>query len=375
MTQRLPPSLTPLDAALAALLRGVDPLAPVELPLSEAVGCIAAGTPLVAAHPPRDIAAADGWALRANDLVGASSYSPLPLTEAPAWVEAGDAMPNLCDCVLDSDAVDASGPLVQVLAESAPGEGVRRAGSDVAERMPVAAEGHPISPAALLLARVAGLDRLSVRRPRLRIVNVSGASVTMHMIADIARAAGLDVQTSQAGAGDAASIVEALDLTCNLTCNLTCDLVVTIGGSGVGRRDAAVTALTQRGHVLAHGLALQPGRTVAVGRLGQVPLVALPGSPDHALAAWLALVLPLIDRLSGRRPRRPVTLPLGRKIASSVGIAEIALLAEEHRAWTPLAIGEWPLQAIARADAWLLIPAGHEGFAAGAPVDAYLMGQ
>jgi molybdopterin molybdotransferase len=99
----------------------------------------------------------------------------------------------------------------------------------------------------------------------------------------------------------------------------------------------------------------------------------LPGSPDHALAAWLALVLPLVDRLSARQPRRQVALPLARKIASSVGIAEIALLAEEHHAWMPLAVGDWSLQAIARADAWLLIPASHEGFAAGEPVDAYLM--
>jgi molybdopterin biosynthesis enzyme len=365
MTQRLPPSLTPLDDALAALLRGVDPLAPMALPLTEVAGCIAAGTPLLAAYPPRDIAAADGWALRANDLVGASSYSPLPLTKAPTWVESGEAMPDGCDCVLDADAVDASGPLLLVLAEGVPGQGVRRAGGDGAGRMPVVAEGCPVSPAALLLARVAGLDRLDVRRPRLCIVNVPGATVTMHMVADIARAAGLDVQTREAGARDAASIAAALDL--------TCDLVVTIGGSGVGRRDAAMTALTQRGHVFAHGLALLPGRTAAVGRLEEVPVVALPGSPDHALAAWLALVLPLIDRLSARRPRRQVTLPLGRKIASSVGIAEIALLAEEHRAWMPLAVGEWPLHAMARADAWLLIPAGREGFAAGAPVDAYLM--
>jgi molybdopterin biosynthesis enzyme len=134
-----------------------------------------------------------------------------------------------------------------------------------------------------------------------------------------------------------------------------------------------VTALARRGDVIAHGIALQPGRTAAVGRLGQVPVIALPGAPDHAIAAWLALVLPLVDRLSARRPRRQLTLPLARKIASSVGIAEIALLAEEHRAWMPLAVGEWPLQAVARADAWLLIPASDEGFAAGTPVDAYLM--
>jgi molybdopterin biosynthesis enzyme len=210
------------------------------------------------------------------------------------------------------------------------------------------------------------VDRLSVRRPRLRIVNVPGATATAHMIAGIARAAGLDVKAFEAAARDDASIADMLDAS-------SCDLLLIVGGSGVGRRDAAVTALARRGDMIAHGMALQPGRTAAIGRLGKVPVVALPGSPDHALAVWFALVLPLVDRLSARRPRRQVTLPLARKIASSVGIAEIALLAGEHHAWMPLAVGEWPFQAIAGADAWLIIPASHEGFAAGAPVDAYLM--
>ncbi|UPJ68099.1 molybdopterin-binding protein [Bradyrhizobium sp. 191] len=366
MTQHLPPSLTPLETALAALLRGVDPVAPVEVPCAEAIGCIAAGTPLLAAYPSRDIAAADGWALSANDLVGASSYSPLPLTGVPVWVEAGDAMPAGSDCVLDADAVEVSGPLAQVLAEGVPGQGVRRAGSDIANGTPAGAEGHPVGAADLLMARVTGLEKLGVRRPRLHIVNVPGATATMHMVAGLTRAAGLDVETRQARARDEASIADVLDAS-------SCDLLLMIGGSGVGRQDAAITALARRGAVLAHGLALQPGRTAAVGRLGQVPVVALPGSPDHALAAWLALVLPLADRLSARRPRRRVTLPLARKVASDVGIAEIALLAGEHRAWMPLAVGEWPLQAIARADAWLLIPASHEGSAAGTPVDAHLL--
>ncbi|WP_409190129.1 molybdopterin-binding protein [Bradyrhizobium sp. RDM4] len=366
MIQRLPPLLTPLDTALAALLRGVDPVAPVALPLSEAIGCIATGAPLLAAYPPCDIAAADGWALRANDLVGASSYSPLPLATLPVWVDAGDAMPDGCDCVLDTDAVELSGPLAQVLAEGVPGQGVRRAGIDVPDRTPVAVEGSPVGAAALLLARIAGAEKLSVRRPRLRIVNLPGATATMQMIADVARAAGLDVSAHEAGARDVASIAEAFDVS-------ACDLLLTIGGSGVGRQDAVVAALVRRGSVNAHGLALLPGRTAAVGRLGRVPAVALPGLPDHALAVWVALVLPLVDRLSARRPRRPRTLPLARKIASTVGIAEIALLAEEHHAWTPLAVGEWPLQAIARAHAWLLIPGSSEGFATGAAVNAYLM--
>lgn len=366
MTQRLPPSLTPLETALAALLRGVDPVMPIELPLAEAAGCIATGGPLLSAYPPCDIAAVDGWALRANDLVGASSYSPLPLTEPPAWVDAGDAMPAGCDCVLDAGAVEVSGALALVLAEGFPGQGVGRSGSDVAESAPAATAGYPVGAAALLLARVAGTEKLSVRRPRLRIVNVPGATATMQMITDLARAAGLDMVAHEACTRDAVSIAEALDVS-------ACDLLLTIGGSGVGRADAAVTALAQRGAEFAHGLALQPGRTAAAGRLGKVPVAALPGSPGPALAVWFALVLPLIDRLSARQPCRTVTLPLARKIASSVGIAEVALLAEEHKTWMPLAVGEWPLHAIARADAWLLIPASHEGFAASEPVGAYLM--
>src|SRR3954469_12090421 len=114
LLQRLPTSLTPLDRALDALLNGVEPVAPVELTLKEALRCIAAGMPPLAALPPYDIAAADGFALCARDLVGASSYSPLPLTTLPAWVEAGEAMPAGCDCVLDSDSVDQSGPMPHV---------------------------------------------------------------------------------------------------------------------------------------------------------------------------------------------------------------------------------------------------------------------
>ena len=152
-----------------------------------------------------------------------------------------------------------------------------------------------------------------------------------------------------------------------------CDLLLVVGGSGVGRTDAAVSALAARGKILAHGIALQPGRTAATGRLGKRPVVALPGAPDQALAAWWTLALPVLDRLSGRRPRKTVNLPLARKIASQVGIAEIVLLERKQDRWATLAVGELSLEAIARAEAWLVVSGGAEGFAAGAPVDGYML--
>ncbi|KRR26948.1 molybdopterin-binding protein [Bradyrhizobium lablabi] len=365
-TQRLPTTLTPLDRALDALLLGVEPVAPAELTLAEALRCIAAEMPPLQAHPPRDVAAADGYAFGARDLVGASSYSPLPLSVPPVWVEAGDAIPDGCDCVLDSDSVDVSGPLPQVLAEAIPGQGVRRAGGDIAAGSFVVEAGRRVLPRHLLIARAAGLERLNVRRPRLRIVNVPGGSATADLIAESARTAGAEVVSSTAAGRDAGSVAAALD-------DGACDLLLIVGGSGVGRTDAAVTALAGRGEILAHGIALQPGRTSAVGRVGKTPVVALPGAPDQAIAAWWTLALPVLDRLSGRRPRKTVNLPLARKIASSVGIAEIVLVERQQDMWSTLAVGELSLDAIARAEAWLVVSGGSEGFATGTAIDAYML--
>jgi molybdopterin biosynthesis enzyme len=201
--------------------------------------------------------------------------------------------------------------------------------------------------------------------PRLRVVNVPGGTITSKLVTASLRQAGIDAMFVAAAGRDAASIAAALDAD-------DCDLLLVVGGSGVGRTDAAVMALAERGEVIAHGLALQPGRTAAIGTIGGTSVVVLPGAPDQALAAWWTLVLPTLDRLSGRQ-RQTVTRPLARKIASSVGIAEIVLLEEEGGAWMPLAVGDLPFASLARAKAWLLVPGRSEGYPAGTQVDAYML--
>ncbi|MBR0899604.1 molybdopterin-binding protein [Bradyrhizobium tropiciagri] len=363
--KRLPASLTPLDAALAAVLRDLAPVQPVELPPADALHCVAAEMPALRAYPPQDVAVGDGWAMRANDLVGASSYAPLPLAALPVWVAAGATMPDGTDCVVDADAVDTSGPLAQAIAEAIPGQGVRRAGSDIPIGRTMVAAGEPLLPRGLLLARAAGLELLHVRRPRLRMINICNGQLTAQSIADTARLAGAAVVCTEA-APDVAAIANALD-------TAGCDLIVTIGGTGVGHTDAAVNALATRGTLIAHGIALQPGRTMAVGRIDATPVIALPGAPDQAFAAWWAVALPLLDRLSGRQPRKTLALPLERKIASGVGMAEVVLLSRQQGHWAVLAIGDLSLDAIARAEALLIVPGAAEGFAAGRVVDAYML--
>jgi molybdopterin biosynthesis enzyme len=367
--QRLPASLTSLDAALAALLAGIGPVAPVELPLSEALASVAAEPPPLKALPAFDMAVVDGWAFRSRDLVGASSYSPLPVTGAPVWVEAGDRMPEECDCVIDPDLVEQTGGLFQVSVEAIPGQGVRRTGGDIAQGSTLIVPGRRIHALDLLIARAAGRDTMAVRRPRLRLINVpatAGTALTTQLIAESAGAAGAEIICVEADGRDAHSIATALGTG-------PCDLFVTVGGTGVGRTDATIEALASHGKLLAYGIALRPGRTTAIGRIAGRPVIAVPGATDQALAAWWMLALPALDRLSGSEKRRTKTLPLARKIASSVGVAEIVLLKSADGAWMPLATGELSFETIARADAWLAVPGGSEGYAAGTPVDAYML--
>lgn len=363
-------ALIRFNSALAGLLEGLGPVAPVHLPLCEALGRIAAQMPpLRQALPPRSIAAIDGWAFRALDLAGASAYAPVPLHRPPVWVEAGDAMPQGCDCVLEADLVDCSGPMTQAFAEAIPGKGIRRAGEDVATESPATLPGRRLSALDLLILRSAGLEEVSVQSPRVRIINVAAASdvgLTARFILESAMAAGATVGAIETAGRDAGSIAAALD-------GEQCDLILLIGGTGAGRRDATAEALRARGALIAHEIALEPGRTVAIGRIGDVPLVALPGAPDQAFAGFLALVQPVLDRLTGRLERRGMVLPLARKISSSVGIAELVLVRREEAAWMPLAVGSLSLDLMRLADAWLLIPDDSEGHAARTPVEAFAL--
>jgi molybdopterin biosynthesis enzyme len=214
-----------------------------------------------------------------------------------------------------------------------------------------------------------GIGQIAVRAPKVHLIDVAataGETFTAHLIADLARASGATVTEIETVARNASSLAEALG-------SAASDVIIIIGGTGVGRADATAEALAARGALIAHNIAVQPGRTAAIGRLDMVPTIALPGAPDQAFGDFLALVQPVIDRLSGRSGRREMVLPLARKISSTVGLAQIVLLKQEQDRWGPLAIGDFSLDAMRLADAWLAVPGGSEGYAAGIPVGAFAL--
>ncbi|WP_271899268.1 molybdopterin-binding protein [Candidatus Phyllobacterium onerii] len=356
------------DDALDVLLAGVEIIPISQQPVDEAVGRISAGLIASSPLPAKSIAVTDGWAVRALDLVGASSYSPALLMMRPSWVESGEFLPDECDTVIESAWLDQKDDIFQIVSEPRPGEGTRPVGAEVAADFVVLSPGQKVRAIHSLIATKLGLESLSVRTPRLQIINVSGGgdqSFTAQYIAEAAARAGA-VVTRMDVAKTTTAIASAMVAT-------EAHLIVTIGGTGSGKTDVTIDSLRSIDIPVAHGIAITPGRTAAVGRKGDTPIIALPGDLEGALGTWLAVGLPLLDRLTSRE--RPIELrPIRRKISSAVGVAEVVLLASQAGEWLPLAVGELPLWALSQADAWMLVPADGEGFPAGELCQAYRFG-
>lgn len=154
------------------------------------------------------------------------------------------------------------------------------------------------------------------------------------------------------------------------------DAVIGLGGTGQGWNDHAVEALADVGEVAFHGIALHPGESTAVGRLGQRPVVLLPGLPLAAFVAADLVASRVVRRLAGRPavPRRASSCgTLTRKVASRLGRLEICRVRCDGDIVEPVAVADGTtLATIVRADGYFAIPAASEGFAAGESVTVTL---
>jgi molybdopterin molybdotransferase len=77
------------------------------------------------------------------------------------------------------------------------------------------------------------------------------------------------------------------------------DLIVTSGGVSVGEEDHVKQAVEALGNLHLWRLAIKPGRPIALGQIGRVPFVGLPGNPAAVVITFLNIVRPMILRLMG----------------------------------------------------------------------------
>jgi molybdopterin molybdotransferase len=344
--------------------------------LEEAFGrALAAPLKFPADRPDRDVALLDGYALQAESTLGASTYNPLFLTLIAKGVtvgagsacvcNAGEAVPPGADTVLPPEAGEAVGAVLEVSDPVARGTGLARKGQAARRDDLAIAAGDRLSAPQIALAASLGITHLTVRsRPDVAIV-LAGAKPPA------TEALGTALASLVRRDGGLARVLPSDgDLVRILTGVGAADLVLLVGRSGWGEDDHAAQAVTAAGgRIDHHGLALTPGGSAGLGRLTEAPLLLLPGDPLSALVSYELLAGRLLRRLAGRAADWPGPVrrcTLSRKIASPIGVSEwVPVLCRGSNA-EPLALGPADgLVGYARADGFLVVPDGLEGYAPG----------
>lgn len=352
--------LTPL-AEVRKRIAMVAPVAAREVAIDAALfRALAEDVRAPAGLPAQALVLRDGYAIRAEEVAEAGPYIPVPLQRRP--VNVGNAMPPGTDAVAPLDAVVERGDQLTAVASVGAGEGVLQACADVRAGDFIACAGWRLNEFNIAMLALSGSTHVPVREPRLRLVSSRREpdAIVDAVAGLLTRALRLRGCMVQQSAGD---LADALT-------DSSADAIVGIGGTGSGRNDASVTTLARHGDVEAYGIAIAPGETAAFGMSGMRPVLLLPGRIDSAIAGWLTMGVPLIDRLSGSSDAADpfVSASLTRKVASPLGLAEVVPVRLLERKAEPIASGYWPLAALAGSDGWILVPADSEGFPAGADV-------
>jgi molybdopterin molybdotransferase len=322
-----------VDEHLAEILSVVHPLAPLEMGLLDAHGCVLAEDVVAPAPLPGfDNSAMDGYAVRAADLVGAPVVLPVvgDVAAGPASplrvqqglcvrIMTGALLPHGADTVVPVEWTD--GGIAQVRIDRAPDVGgfIRRAGEDVQAGETVLKNGAYLGSAQIGLAAAVGRDRLLVR-PRPRVVVVSTGSELVEPGTPLApgqlpdsNSLMLTTACIEAGAmayrvgiipDDGKRLLDALEDQL-----VRADVLVTSGGVSVGAYDVVKEVLSRLGTVGFHKVAMQPGMPQGFGVIGpdRTPVFGLPGNPVSASVSFETFVRPALRRMLGAESlTRPV---------------------------------------------------------------------
>jgi molybdopterin molybdotransferase len=399
--------LLSVDRARDGVLSRIQPLAPLRLPLTDALGCVVAEDVVAALDLPEFASSAmDGFAVRASDVEEAGPSRPVELKvvgralighRPEGTVGAGEAIriatgapiPAGGDCVVPIENVIDGEEIVRVRQGSVAGTHVRPRGEDVREGDVLVPAGKRLgAPELGLLANAGHPTPLVHPRPRVIVVSTGDELIpptetpsfgqvrdsNAYTIFGAMREAGAMPVLAGIVRDDVDSLREMV-----FSYEIQADAFVSSGGVSVGERDVVKAAFFRRGDVDFYKVAMQPGMPQGFGHIEGKPYFGLPGNPVSVFVSLEVFVRPAILKMMGRRQllRPEVAATLTDEVRGPRGKRQFARVEvrRDGTGWSATPTGGRGsnlMSTVARANGLAMIPEGTDLAPAGSSVRVML---
>ena len=394
-------ALARFEAALKAAPVGTE-----TVPLAASLGRVVAGSIAPAIDvPPFDRSTVDGFAVRAENVAAATDAAPVALrttgeviacgTPPRVTVEPGTAsviatggpIPRGADAVVMVEHTDPGADgTVLIRRPVAPGGNLAFAGSDLARGEVILRRGTVIGSREIGMMAACGIGSVEVcRRPRVAVISTGdelvapGGTLRPAAIFDangpIVAAAIAENGGEPVAFGAVRDEVEALRAALD-TAMATCDAVILSGGTSKGAGDLTARLVGELGEpgIVAHGVALKPGKPLCLAVARGKAVVVLPGFPTSAMFTFHEFVVPSLRRLAGLPPRveekRLATVPV--RVPSDLGRTEFVMVAltdgDGGLVAQPVFKGSGSISAFAQSDGYVVVDALADHLPAGSEV-------
>ncbi len=272
------------------------------------------------------------------------------------------------------------------------GENVSYAGTDIARGETVLRAGQVLTSREIGVLAAIGVARIRVcRRPRVAILSTGdeivppGSPLPLGAIYD-SNAAIIGAAVTELG-GEPVQLGVVRDdeeaLTAALTTALEQDVVLLSGGTSKGAGDLSYRVASRLGDpgIVAHGVALKPGKPICLAVSHGKPVVILPGFPTSAIFTFHEFVAPVIRAFAGLPPERhhTVSATLPMRVNSERGRTEYLLVGLVHSgdrlSAYPMGKGSGSVTTFSGADGFITIDQHTEILDSGSEVQVQLLAE